>query len=153
MSVATLHQYPVTVAWSGGRDGHGRLTSGRSGFATDLGAAEEFGGPGRDANPEELLTGAVASCYAMTFAIVAAHKKLPVARVEVEAKGEVEQAGATFTFRAISLVPHIALAPGATPEQVEQTRALAKRADAYCIVTQTLRDRVQVTVEPDVTVA
>lgn len=153
MSVATLHQYPVTVEWYGGRDGHGRLTSGRSGFVTDLTAAEEFGGPGRGANPEELLTSAVASCYAMTFAIVAAHKRLPVIGLEVRARGEVEQAGTTYTFRAITIVPQIRLAPDATAEQVEQTGALAKRADAYCIITKTLRDKVQVTVEPDVTTA
>jgi peroxiredoxin-like protein len=152
MTVATVHHYPVTVEWSGGRDGAGRLASSRSGFTADLTAAEEFGGPGQGANPEELLTCAVASCYSITLGIVAAHKRLPVVKVDVDATGEVEQAGTSFTFKAVALMPRIVLAAGATPAQVEQALALAHRAEAYCIVTKAIREKVTVTVTPDVSV-
>ena len=44
-------------------------------------------------NPEELLASAVAGCYAITFGLVAAHRKLPVVRVDVDGAREVEEDG------------------------------------------------------------
>ena len=143
------HRYPVTVHWRGGRAGHGELTTGRTGVAVPLSVPPEFGGAEAPrTNPEELLTSSVAGCYSITLGIIADHRKLPVVGIATTAEGEVDQNGATFTFARLTLRPRITLAASATDTQLAQARELAVRADAYCIVTNAVREKVQVRVEP-----
>jgi peroxiredoxin-like protein len=150
--MAKVHSYPVKVSWQGGRDGQGAIQTVRTGQSVHIAAPPEFGGTGTVAatNPEELLASAVAGCYAITFGVVAAHKRLPVIRVDLEAGGAVEEDGPRFTYKAIALRPRIIVAPEATDAQVEQTLALARKADHYCLVTNAVRSSVEISVEPEV---
>ena len=138
------------MAWQGGRDGQGTIETGRTGQSVHIAAPPEFGGTGlvEATNPEELLASAVAGCYAITFGVVAAHKRLPVIRVELEAAGSVEEDGPRFTYKAIALRPRILVAPEATDAQIEQPLALARQADHYCLVTNAVRGSVEIPVEP-----
>ena len=147
----TTHRYPVSVHWTGGRTGHGSLATSRTGVEVPLSVPPEFGGAEASrTNPEELLTSAVASCYTITLGIIADHRKLPVVGIATTAEGEVDQQGANFSYARITLRPRIVLAATATDAQLAQARDLAVRADAYCIVTNAVRDKVQVRIEPDV---
>jgi peroxiredoxin-like protein len=151
MPPTTTHRYPVSVAWTGGRRGSGTLTTGRTGVALPLSVPPEFGGTETGhTNPEELLASAIAGCYAITFGIIADHRKLPVVAVRASAEGEVDQAGATFTYARIVVRPQITLSADATDAQMATARDLALRADAHCIVTNALRDKVQVRIEPEI---
>lgn len=145
-----LHEYPVVVNWTGGRDGHGDVTAGRSGEQVDVAVPPEFQGPGGATNPEELLTSAIASCYTITFGIIAANRKLPVQNLKVDAVGEVEQQGASFTYRKVSIRPTITVDAAATDEQIAAVQEFAHKADSYCIVTNAVRGKVEVAVEPTV---
>lgn len=148
--MATVHEYPVTAKWAGGRDGSGGVRS-SSGFVDlPLAVPVEFTGPGGATNPEELLTSAIASCYSITFGIIAANRKLAVASFECDAVGEVEQAGAQFTYRAVTLRPRITLAPDASAEDRALAEDIAHKADGYCIVTNAVRGKVEIRVEPTV---
>ena len=135
--MATVHRYPVSVAWQGGRGGQGTIRTPRTHQAFNIAAPPEFGGTGTApaTNPEELLASAVAGCYAITFGVVAAHKRLPVVRLDLEGVGEVDEDGPRFTYRAITLRPRVVVRADATDEQVEQTLVLARKADNYCLVT------------------
>ena len=84
---------------------------------------------------------------------MAANRRLPVVGIRTEAVGSVEQNGAAFTYQTLVLRPTITLAAGATEAQVAQTADFAIKADAYCIVTNAVRDKVAVTIEPVVVVA
>lgn len=148
--MSTLHEYPVVVNWTGGRDGTGTLTPQNSGVTIDIKVPPEFQGPGGATNPEELLTSAVAGCYSITFGIVAANRKLPVTSIEVNAKGTVEQQGASFTYKQIVICPKITVSADATEAQVAQTHEFALKTDAYCIVTNAIRGKVEVSIEPEV---
>ena len=148
--MAQVHEYPVTVQWSGGKDGSGHARSNSGYVDLDLAVPAEFQGPGGATNPEELLTSAIASCYSITFGIIAANRKLPVTNFDCQAVGEVEQAGAQFTYRAISLRPRITLDGAATDEQVAMAEDMAHKADSYCIVTNAVRGKVEIRVEPTV---
>jgi peroxiredoxin-like protein len=149
--MASTHEYPVTVNWTGGREGSGTLLANRTEVENSLAVPPEFGGNGQPGtNPEELLTSAIAGCYSITFGIVAANRKLPVENLTTEAVGEVDQAGASFTYARVTLRPTITLASDATDEQVKMAEDMAHKADSYCIVTNAVRGKVEIAVEPTV---
>lgn len=152
--MAKMHEYPVTVEWSGGRDGSGKVIADHSNAVNNLNVPQEFGGPGGDGtNPEELLTSAVAACYSITFGIIASNRKLPVKNFTAKAVGEVEENGAMFTYTKITLRPEITLEAGSTDDQVKMAEDMAHKADSYCIVTNAIRGKVEIAVEPSVTTA
>ena len=148
--MATIHEYPVDVTWSGGREGSGHAVAEHSHTKIDVAVPIEFQGPGGATNPEELLTTAIASCYTMTFGIIAAMRKLPVKSINVSAVGEVEQSGAQFTYKTVTIKPHIVLESDATEEQMKLTEDMAHKADGYCIITNAVRGKVEITVQPTI---
>jgi peroxiredoxin-like protein len=146
-----IHEYPVTVNWTGGREGHGDVTAQHSSENFPIAVGTEFQGPGGATNPEELLTSAIAACYTMTFGIIAANRKLPVTGVKVEAVGSVDQSGMSFTYKSVVVRVAITLSADATDDQIKATDEYAHKADAYCIVTNAVRGKVDITVEPTIT--
>ncbi|MBI5705973.1 MAG: OsmC family protein [Armatimonadetes bacterium] len=148
--MAQMHDYPVSVRWSGGKDGGGSASCGNTGTQFPLSIGKEFGGPGAGTNPEELLTSSIAACWAITFGLIAANRKLPVANIEANAVGHVEQNGMQFTFTKITLRPKITLEPGATDEQAALASDMAHKAESYCIITAAVRDKVAVELEVEV---
>lgn len=145
-----MHEYPVSVQWTGGRDGSGSVTSKHSKTQIQIAVPPEFQGPGGGASPEELLTSAVASCYTMTFGIIATNRKIPVKSVAVEAVGEVEQSGAQFTYKKVTVRPSIVIESSATDEQMKLAEDMAHKADLYCIITNAVRGKVEIVVEPQI---
>lgn len=148
--MAQIHEYPVTVEWRGGRDGTGKAVAGNSGTELPLSVGPEYGGPGAGTNPEELLTAAIASCYSITFGIIAANRKIPLADIVTEALGEVEQAGMQFTYRSVTIRARITLEPSASDEEVQLAEEMAHKADLYCIITNSVRGKVDIKVEPQI---
>jgi peroxiredoxin-like protein len=148
-----MHDYPVSVQWTGGRDGSGSVASKHSNTNIDIAVPPEFQGPGGGVCPEELLTSAIACCYSMTFGIIAANRKIPVKSVSVEANGQVEQAGAQFTYKSVTIRPTIVLEAEATDEQLKIAEDMSHKADLYCIITNAVRGKVEINVEPTVSKA
>lgn len=149
--MAKVHEYPVTVVWQGGRDGRGNVTAERTSIQNILAVPPEFGGghhPGT--NPEELLTSAIAGCYSVTYGIIAANRKLPIQSFSMDAVGEVEEQGASFTYKRIVLKPHIVMEPEAGEAEMKAAMDFAHRADNYCIVTNAVRGKVEIVLEPKV---
>jgi peroxiredoxin-like protein len=144
------YEYPVNVKWTGGRDGAGAILPERSGTELNVKVPPEFHGPGGGTNPEELLTSAIVGCYTITFGIIAANRKLPVLNIETSAVGQVEQNGANFTFTAVTIRPMITVSGDSTDAQIEATRDMAIKTDSYCIVGNSVRDKVRITIEPNV---
>lgn len=124
------------------------MSLGESGFEAPLQVAPEFGGPGGDTNPEELLTSAVAACYSITLGIVTKNRRLPVRSIEVDAEGRVDQEGVNYTFAAIVLRPRITVAEDATDAQIESVIDSAHKAERYCVITNAVRGQVAISVEP-----
>jgi len=148
--MSQIHEYPVTVTWTGGRDGGGKAENGHSGLSFPISVGKEYGGPGAGTNPEELLTSAVVACYAMTFGIIAANRKLPVQSITTTAKGEVEQSGMQFTYKAVSLKPRIVPSGDATDEQMKMAEDMAHKAELYCIITNAVKGKVEIRLEPEI---
>lgn len=149
--MSNVHDYPVKVSWNGGRGGSGTVTATRSNTQNTLAVPPEFQGSGSGTNPEELLTTAIASCYSITFGIIAENRKLPVVSIETSATGHVEQTGANFVYTDIVIEPTITLAADATDDQVKIAEDMAHKADLYCIITNAVRDKVKIEVKPIIT--
>ena len=149
--MSQVHPYRVSVEWSGAREGSGKVKGEGSGIELPLGVPKEFGGNGSGTNPEELLASAVASCYTITFGIIAGNRKLPVQSIRATAVGEVEQTGMQFTYKSMTIKPEIVLAPSASDEEVKVAEDMAHKADLYCIITNAVRDKVSIQVEPNIT--
>lgn len=148
--MASIHEYPIQVEWNGGRDGSGNWTAEHSGATLPIAVPPEFQGPGGATNPEELLTSAIASCYTITFGIIAQNRKLPVQSLNVEAVGQVEQNGPTFKYIGITVKPKITLSAEATDDHIKMAEDMAHKADSYCIVTNAVRGNIEIKVEPNV---
>ncbi len=149
--MSKLHEYPVSVQWNGGREGAGSVTADRTGIRNELRVPPEFGGQDpAGTNPEELLASAVAACYSITFGIIAANRKLPLAGLDVKAVGLVEEQGPNIVYRKVTIHPNVRLTPDATDEHVKMAEEMAHKADGYCIITNAVRDKVEIVVEPTV---
>lgn len=148
--MASVHEYPVHVEWRGGREGGGKVTAENSGASNVIAVPTEYLGTGSGTNPEELLASAVASCYTITFGIIAQNRKIPVAKVETNATGEVEQNGAQLVYKSVTIKPTITLEPGATEDQAKLAEDMAHKADLYCIITNAVRDKVKISVDPKI---
>lgn len=92
----------------------------------------------------------VASCYSITFGIIAENRKIPVKSLTVEAVGEVEENGPQFTYKKITLRPTIVLDAGADDAQKKMAEDMAHKADSYCIITNAVRAKVEIVVEPSI---
>ncbi len=128
--------------------GSGKSTADLSGISVPISVPEEFQGKGEGTNPEELLSLAIASCYSMTFGIIAGMRKLPFLGIETIAEGEVEQNGANFVYNKITISPTIQLSADATDENVAVAEDLSHKADTYCLITNAVRGKVEVVVVP-----
>jgi len=148
--MASVHDYPVTVDWKGGRDGGGKVSAEHSGTSNVIAVPTEYQGTGKGTNPEELLTCAIASCYTITYGIIAQNRKIPVAKVETHATGQVEQSGAQLVYTSVVIKPTITLESSATDEQATLAEDMAHKADLYCIITNAVRDKVKISVDPKI---
>ncbi len=146
--MADTHLYPVLVEWTGGRSGSGSVTAQTSGESVGLAVPSEFGGAGGSGNPEELLAMAIAGCYSVTFGIIAENRKIPLQDLKVEAVGEVEQAGMQFTYKKVTIKPTITVSADIDEATMKMAEDMAHKADLYCIITNAVRDKLEIVVEP-----
>ena len=58
--------------------------------------------------------------------------------------------GPQFIYKAITLKPVIAMDGEPTLEQLKLTEEMAHKADGYCIITNAVRGKLEITVEPKI---
>ena len=143
------HRFRVNSVWTGNGNGDGTLMA-EDGRRLGYGRPPEMGGvPGRT-NPEELLLGAVASCYSLTLAILVERRRLPVNKIEVAAEAEVvREPGGTLKYTAIHLRPRITLT-GNDEAQQKAVLDFAQKAEVYCVISRAVRGNVEITVTPEI---
>ncbi len=134
-----------------------KLTGAPAGYATlsaaglpDLRSAPppEFDGPGDAWSPEQLLMGAVESCFLFTLRAVAAASKVEFTTLELSGQGKLERKEGVTRFTEIVLRPLLTLSPGADAAAAERVLDKAKKA---CFVTASLSASVRL--EPEIMVS
>ena len=142
------HTSHLQSRWTGNSDGDGVIRFDWNG-TLDYGIPVSTGGkPGRS-NPEEMLLGAVASCFSITLALLIEKKRYPAVSLAVEASGTmVRQPDRTLKLTEIVLCPRLAAAE-LNEEQRNSVLDLAHKADKYCVVSKALRGNVEIVIKPE----
>jgi len=132
-SVGEGQNYRALACWSSGKSGLVKSNSAPS--AIDFTAPPRFGGVEGRWTPEDLLLGAIASCYTTTFCALAEYSKLNYLDLAVEVQGTLRKAERGYCFGEISICPRLTIVEG---EEQQRALRILQKAAATCLVSRLL---------------
>jgi organic hydroperoxide reductase OsmC/OhrA len=138
-------RYRVVAWWASGQTGLAKSDSAPN--ALHFSAPPEFGGLEGRWTPEDLLLGAIASCFTTTFRAIAEHSNFEYTDLEVEVEGSLVRAEKGYCMAGIVIRPSLSIP---NEEGRERALTLLQKSKALCPVsravhiTQELVPRVEV---------
>ena len=127
------HDYPVSAAAT--NSGNVDLTAeGLSSLTSN--APKEFGGPGDQWSPEDLLVAAVADCFVLSFRAIAGMSKFEFTQISVTATGKLDKVERDIQFTELSIVANLTIPEGADEGRAQR---LLEKAEATCFITNSLK--------------
>jgi peroxiredoxin-like protein len=96
----------------------------------------EFGGPGDQWSPEDLLMGAVADCFALSFRAIAAASKFEWIDLKAEVTGTLDKVERVIQFTELNLQAHLTVPAGADEARAQR---LLEKAEQTCFITNSLK--------------
>ena len=104
----------------------------------------EFDGPGNQWSPESLLVAAVADCFVLTFRAIAVGFKFSWVSLDVRTEGTVERTDGKMRFTKFLTHAKLRIAAGG---DAEKAKILLQKAEASCLVTNSLSSDTHLTTE------
>ena len=98
-------------------------------------APVEFGGPGTDWSPEELLTAAVADCFVLSFRAVATASSLEWVSITCDVEGTLDRVDRVNRFTRFDLTVRLVVPDGVDPDRAHR---LLEKAEQVCLVTNSM---------------
>ena len=95
----------------------------------------EFGGPGNQWSPEHLLVSSVADCFILTFRAVAQASGFEWNHLEASATGVLDRVDRITQFTGFTVTATLSVPAGTDPEKA---RRLLEKAEAACLITNSL---------------
>lgn len=137
------HYYNVNVSWSTDRKGlmcSPELNTPGAGGCIEVATPPEFpkGVPGIW-SPEHLFTAAINSCLMTTFLAIAENSKLNFTSFSCSSKGKLESVEGKFMMTEVTLEPCVTVS---TPEDKERSLKVLQKAEANCLITNSVKARV-----------
>lgn len=126
------HTYTVEVSATPSGSMETR-SAGKVAIAAD--APAEFGGPGDQWSPEDLLVAAIADCYALSFRAVAAASRLDWVSLEVVAAGTLDKPEKVTLFTAVEIEAKLTLS---SEEKNDKAMRLLQKAEDICLITNSM---------------
>lgn len=111
------HNFRVVAWWASGRTGIAKSSSAPN--AIHFTAPPAFGGLEGRWTPEDLLLGAIASCYTTTFRALAENSKFEYTDLQVEVEGAIRKGETGYCLGEVVIRPHLMIS-----QEAEQARAL-----------------------------
>jgi organic hydroperoxide reductase OsmC/OhrA len=105
---------------------------------------KEFDGPGNQWSPEGLLTAAVADCFVLSFRAIATASRYAWVRLEARTEGTLDRVEGRMRFTRFDTHAKLFVADGA---DVERAGKLLEKAEAACLVSNSLNSERHLTVE------
>ena len=100
------------------------------------GPPKEFGGTGEQWSPEDLLVGAVADCFVLSFKAIAAASRYNWTDLKCEVNGTLDKVERAMQFTALNIKASLTI-----PADADQDRAkrLLEKAEQTCFITNSLK--------------
>ena len=105
---------------------------------------KEFDGPGNQWSPEGLLTAAVADCFLLSFRAIASASKFPWVSLESRTEGTLDRIDGKMRFTRFDTHAKLHVAAGT---DVERAKKLLEKAEATCLVANSLSSERHLSVE------
>ena len=140
------HQFRAVAWWTSGRTGITKSDSAPN--AIHFTAPVAFGGIEGRWTPEDLLLGAVASCFTTTFRALAEHSAFEYTDLQTEVEGTVNRTGSDYNFTNIMIRACVTIP---APEEEARALKLLNKTKSACLVSRALS--IQQTFEAVVTIA
>jgi organic hydroperoxide reductase OsmC/OhrA len=102
----------------------------------ESGPPPEFGGTGQQWSPEDLLVGAVADCFVLSFRAVAAASKFEWNSLDCQVTGTLSKVERAVMFTELQIVARLAVPAGADHERAKR---LLEKAEQTCFITNSLK--------------
>jgi peroxiredoxin-like protein len=104
----------------------------------------QFGGPGTEWSPEDLLVAAVADCFILSFRAIAAASKFAFNELTITVDGTLDRVEREMLFTEFKIHARLSVAA-----DVDATRAqrLLEKAEQTCLVTNSLKSKVHLHAE------
>jgi peroxiredoxin-like protein len=126
------HEYVVTAS----ADTEGSVVVASGGLDAIVSAPPaQFGGPGTQWSPEDMLVAAVADCLVLTFRAIARASKLPWGKIECRATGTLDRVDRQLRFTRMDIVATLSVPAGTDVAKAER---LLEKAEQSCLITNTL---------------
>ena len=129
------YPYRVVAWWTSGRTGLAKCISAPN--AIHFAAPHQFGGLEGRWTPEDLLLGAIASCFTTTFRALSEYSRFEYADLEVEVEGTIRKVESGYSFIGIAISPKLI----ANEEGRELALRLLHKAEQLCLVSRALSVR------------
>lgn len=139
------HKFRVVAWWSSGRTGIAKADSAPN--AIHFTAPVSFGGIDGRWTPEDLLLGAIASCFTTTFRAIADREQFEYIDLQMEVNGTVVRHDTGYGFAGISIRANLTVAD---PETQQRGVKLLHSAEARCVIARALA--IEQKFEPVVTI-
>lgn len=104
----------------------------------------QFGGPGTEWSPEDLLVAAVADCFILSFRAIAAASKFEYQSIAVDVEGTLDRVERAMLFTDFKIRAKLTVAGNV--DQARAERLLAK-AEETCLITNSLKAPVHLETE------
>ena len=127
------HDYQATAA--AGTDGNIALSVPHAGEIASH-APSEFGGPGDQWSPEDLLVGAVADCFVLSFRAISSMSKYDWSNLRCEVSGTLDKVDRNIQFTGFQLKATLVIPAGADASRAQR---LLEKAEATCFITNSLK--------------
>jgi peroxiredoxin-like protein len=143
-----MHEFFLQTNWPGNRNDVGDLST--KGLNTKISIPPEMDGPGIGTNPDEMLLGAAATCYIITFAAMLERSRINKKALIMDSIGMVEFEKGVITYKKIIHKPQLILQADATVKQKELAEKLAHKAEASCMISRAIKGNIEI--ELDLTI-
>ena len=138
----TLHSFHLTADWPGLRNDVGTIKT--ANLYSQISIPPEMEGPGIGTNPDEMLLGAAATCYIITFAAMLERSKIDKLQLTMTSEGIVDITNGIITYKKIIHRPYLILQ---SEEDLNLAQKLAQKAESSCMISRALKGNVEIEVE------
>lgn len=105
---------------------------------------KEFDGPGNQWSPEGLLTASVADCFVLNFRAIATASRFAWTSLDARTEGTLDRIDGKMRFTRFETHAKLLVPAGA---DVERAKKLLEKAEATCLVSNSLSSERHLTVE------